>query len=241
MMSSDQLASAREKEQICSISRQFAAATTKGELGTLIARETAKYSLADLQVLGGRLYAELVRLPASYRNQVQPYFIEQIFGAHHALLTMYRNGSFGTMTGPITDRETFSKFCEMIPRGCFAWDEQAERTPFPYSPKHRMFYYLMAAFTMFVLDRPGHPVGMPFPGGFAVEERRGTFYCLIRDREKEVFFSICNFCPALQTEENAPSPGTVPEKPIKTAGITEIKRVYSTFIASKDTTEHFGS
>ena len=92
----------------------------------------------------------------------------------------------------------------MIPEGCFTWDEHAGRTPFHYSPQHRLFYYLMAAFTMFVLDSPGHPVGMPFPGGFAVEDRNGTFYCLIRDREKEVFFSICNFCPAKQTEENAP-------------------------------------
>jgi uncharacterized protein (UPF0305 family) len=54
---------------------------------------------------------------------------------------------------------------------------------------------------MFVLDEPGHPVGMPFPGGFSVEQRGKDYYCLIRDKEKEVFYSICNFCPALQTEE----------------------------------------
>jgi uncharacterized protein (UPF0305 family) len=68
----------------------------------------------------------------------------------------------------------------------------------------RLFYYLISAFTMFVLDKPGHPVGMPFPGGFTVEQRGSDFYCLIRDKEKEVFYSICNFCPAKQTEENAP-------------------------------------
>ena len=212
MINPDQPASPSEKEQIDNVSRTFAAATTKGELGTLLAEEMKKYTLADLQVIGGRLYAELIRLPAPYRDKVRPYFIEQLFGAHHTLLAMHHKGAFVTMTSPITDRETFSKFCEMIPDGCFAWDERAERTPFPYTPNHRFFYYLMAAFTMFVLDRPGHPVGMPFPGGFAVEERKGTFYCLIRDREKEVFFSICNFCPALQTEENAPVHQVVPEK-----------------------------
>ncbi len=117
---------------------------------------------------------------------------------------MYRSGTFRHAVGQIRDRETFEKFCAMIPDGCFTWDEQTGRTPFHYSPQHRLFYYLMAAFTMFVLDKPGHPVGMPFPGGFAVEDRGGTYYRLIRDREKEVFFSICNFCPAMQSEENAP-------------------------------------
>ena len=97
---------------------------------------------------------------------------------------MYRSGAFRQPGEPLRDRETFEKFCAMIPEGCFTWDEQAERTPFHYSPQHRLFYYLMAAFTMFVLDSPGHPVGMPFPGGFKVEDRNGTFYCLIRDREK---------------------------------------------------------
>jgi uncharacterized protein (UPF0305 family) len=60
----------------------------------------------------------------------------------------------------------------------------------------------MAAFTMSVLDEPGHPVGMPFPGGFSVEHRGSDYYCLIRDKEKEIFYSICNFCPAHQTEES---------------------------------------
>jgi uncharacterized protein (UPF0305 family) len=43
---------------------------------------------------------------------------------------------------------------------------------------------------------------MPFPGGFSVEQRGGDYYCLIRDKEKEIFYSICNFCPAHQTEES---------------------------------------
>ena len=95
----------------------------------------------------------------------------------------------------IRDRDTFLGFCEMIPKGCFQWDQES----FRYSPRHWFFYYLIAAFTMFVLDHPGHPAGTPFPGGVKVEEHNGTFKCLLRDKEKEVWFSICNFCPAHQT------------------------------------------
>jgi len=192
-----------ERVQVAAVSRRIAAVTTKGELGSVLADEAARYSLADLQTIGGRLFAEMTRLPSPYREQVRPFITEQLFGAHHMLLTMHRSGQFRTLTGPISDPKTLQDFCAMLPDGCFAWDEHADRTPFRFSPRHRLFYYFMAAFTMFVLDRPGHPVGMPFPGGFTVEDRNGTFYCLIRDREKEVFFSICNFCPAKQTDENA--------------------------------------
>ena len=187
------------EEEFRRVAARLAAARSKGELGTILAEKIGRYTLADLQVIGGGLYAEMIRLPRPYRDQVHPYISEQVLGAYHRLLLMHRAGTFVTMTGPIADRETFAKFCAMIPEGCFCWDEAAERTPFSYTPRHRFFYYLVSAFTIFVLDRPGHPVGMPFPGGFTVEEHNGTYYCLIRDHEKEVPFSICNFCPARQT------------------------------------------
>jgi hypothetical protein len=176
-------------------------AQTKGELGTLVAREMAGYSLFDLQIIGGRLNSEIEKLPSPYREAIRPYFREQLFGKYHELMSMYRSGAFGRITGPVRDREAFGKFCTMLPDGCFAWNDASERNPYFQNPKNRLFYYLIAAFTMFVIEEPGHPVGMPFPGGFAVEQRGRDYYCLIRDKEKDIFYSICNFCPALQTEE----------------------------------------
>jgi uncharacterized protein (UPF0305 family) len=114
---------------------------------------------------------------------------------------MERSGAFGRMSDPIYDRETFEQFCAMLPDGCFVWEDTNERNPYFQNPRNRLFYYLIAAFTMFVLEEPGHPVGMPFPGGFTVEQRGRDYYCLIRDKEKDVSWSICNFCPALQTED----------------------------------------
>ena len=176
-------------------------ATTKAELGTIVAREIGSYSLFDLQIIGGRLNSEIERLPSPYREAIRPYFREQLFGKHHELLALYRRGAFSQEMGPLRDPETFGKFCAMLPEGCLAWDDGSERNPYFQNPKNRLFYYLIAAFTMFVLDEPGHPVGMPFPGGYTVEQRGRDYYCLIRDKEKDVFNSICNFCPALQTEE----------------------------------------
>jgi len=179
-------------------------ARTRGELGAIVTREVQKYSLFDLQIIGGRLNAEIERLPSPYREAVRPYFREQLFGKHHRLLAMHRSRAFEKLDDPIRDRERFDGFCAMIPGGTFSWDDAGERNPWFRNPKNRLFYYLIAAFTMFVLEEPGHPAGMPFPGGFKVEQRGKEYYCLIRDKEKEVFYSICNFCPAKQDEEPGP-------------------------------------
>jgi uncharacterized protein (UPF0305 family) len=180
---------------------RFRAAETKGALGILLAKEVLTYTLFDLQIIGGRLNSEIEKLPSPYREAIRPYFREQLFGKHHRLIGAYRTGAFARMNTPLRDRELFQKFCDIIPEGCFSWNDVHERNPYFRNPKNRLFYYLIAGFTMFVLDEPGHPVGMPFPGGFTVEQRGSDYYCLIRDKEKEVPYSICNFCPAIQQED----------------------------------------
>jgi hypothetical protein len=184
------------------IMNRIAGAMTKGALGRALVLELERYSLFDLQIIGGRLNSEIEQLPSPYREAVRLHFREQLFGAHHRIMTLYRNGSFSALDQvPLGDPDLFIRFCAMVPGGCFAWNDASERNPFFQNPKNRLFYYLIAAFTMFLLDKPGHPVGMPFPGGFKVEQRGMDYFCLIRDKEKEVFYSICNFCPAKQSEE----------------------------------------
>ena len=193
---------AEEAGMIRDVARRIRIARTRGELGTLLVREVQQYSLFDLQIIGGRLYNEIEKLPSPYREAIRPYFHKQLFGKHHELLALHWSGAFPRMDTPLTDPETFQKFCDMLPEGCFSWDDASDRNPYFRNPKNRLFYYLIAAFSMFVLDEPGHPVGMPFPGGFKVEQRGRDYYCLIRDKEKDLVYSICNFCPAKQTEES---------------------------------------
>ena len=189
-------------DHIREIAGRLSAATTKEELFTLLVHEFFQYSLFDLQIIGGRLNSEVEKLPSPYREAVRPYFRGQLFDRHHQVMAMHRDRTFRKFSRqPLRDPELFFTFCTMIVEGCFAWNDAGERNPYFKNPKNRLFYYLVAAFTMFVLDEPGHPVGMPFPGGFTVEQRRDGYYCLIRDKEKDVFYSICNFCPAKQSGE----------------------------------------
>ena len=189
-----------EHRYIVQVAERMMKAETRGQLGTTLATEVLRYSMFDLQVISGRLVQEVNHLPSPYREKVRPYFMEQVFGAYHSLLVIHRAGDWARYSSGVRNREDLVNFCRMVPDGCFAWDEPGERSPsFFYHPKFRLFYYLMAAFSMFVQEKPGHPVGMPFPGGYYVEQRGDSYYCLIRDKEKDVFYSICNFCPALQS------------------------------------------
>lgn len=175
-------------------------ARTTGELGTIIAKETIQYSMFELSIIGGNMKREIDKLPLPYREKIRPYFDIQIFGMYHRLLSMYRLGVFNRMNEPITDIDSFTRYCSMLKTGCYSNEDASGTDFFLGNPINTLFYYLMSGFAMFVLQEPGHPVGTPFPGGFIVEKRKNEFFCPIRDKEEDILFSICNFCPAKQME-----------------------------------------
>lgn len=180
---------------------RLAKARTRGQLGDLIAGELQAYSVFELQVICGKIHHEIDRLPSPYREAVRPYFLQQVFDPHHRALLLHRPGGPPLPDGPLDDPTLFREYLGIVPSGCFSRDPKSEYVPHLTTPAHTLFYYLVAAFTMFVLGLPGHPEGMPFPGGFRVERKDGNYYCPVRDKEKEVPGCLCNFCPALQTPE----------------------------------------
>jgi uncharacterized protein (UPF0305 family) len=175
--------------------------TSRAELAEALAGELAKFTIVDLQLISSFLEREIIALPSPYREQIRPYFVEQYFTRYHQVLSMYRQGGLARLDGEISDLKLFGEFCAMAAgfrnydSGSSAHADLARDRPFS-----GLFYFLLSGFYMFVLDEPGHPVGMPFPGGFAVKKQDGRYLCPIRDKEKDVEYSICNFCPAKQEE-----------------------------------------
>jgi uncharacterized protein (UPF0305 family) len=171
--------------------------TSKAELAERLFNELASYSVFDLQDISANLEKDINALPSPYRERVRPYFIEQYFRRYGSVMAMREQGLFTRPGQDIQDTALFKDFCRTVAE--FRPTPQDEEVNGPFFGH---FYFTVSAFFMFVLDEPGHPVGMPFPGGFAVKKRDDGFYCPIRDKEKDVTYSICNFCPAKQ--ENMP-------------------------------------
>lgn len=65
--------------------------------------------------------------------------------------------------------------------------------------KLRLIYIVISLYTTFILDEPIHPVGSPFPGGLTVEFKNGTYYCPVKENNKDNPKAVCQFCIAKQT------------------------------------------
>ena len=179
------------RTRIAALSARMRKAGSKEALAAIIAAEVGAYALHDLLLLRASVEHDLRDVPPSYRAKLQPKMMEHLFGTHHEIMLRHRKGRFEDLRGPVEGK--LGEFCDMLLELPDREDEDDR------DPRLVLLYYLIAAFTIFVRELPGHPVGTPFPGGFLVEERDGTYYCPVREKEDDVETSICPFCPAEQS------------------------------------------
>jgi len=178
-------------EEIVALCAALGQARDRRHLAEILGEALSAYTLQDLQHLRGIIEHEFRNLPQPYRRKLYPHAIEQVFGAYHDLMLHHRWSRHERWEGPLPS--PYPDFCRMLQD--LALKEDGNRLR-----RYELLYYLLAAFTMFVRELPGHPIGTPFPGGFRVEERSGEYYCPVREKEDEVETSICPFCPAKKSE-----------------------------------------
>jgi hypothetical protein len=169
---------------------------TRGELGEAIYGHVSKFSFIDLHILGSALQYELSVLPSPYREMVEPYMEEELLGRYYRILAMHSDGSFGIMTDRVRDRELFEAYCRAAIGFGHDVSGGSGDESLQYAQLGGLSYFLLHCFALFVLEEPGHPVGMLFPGGSRVEYHGGEYYCPARGREKDGILALCEFCPA---------------------------------------------
>ena len=155
-----------------------------------------RYTVFDLQYIGGFIRREVEMLPDPYRRVYQPYSLD-LLDQYHAVLRVYRSG--GVSDAPLADPVLWHEFWEVARVQCFVRRERSD-DPFPQMghPLSSFFYRLVYGYVMLVAGGYGHPVGMPFPGGATVHREGGRVLCPIRDKERDLPSALCNFCPAEQ-------------------------------------------
>lgn len=169
---------------------------TRSRLARLIATEIRSYTPHDLMHIAGALRREIQSLPPLYRKAYQQSAHEQIFGTHHRILLMEREGRIDTLPGVIPDPALFATFCRMMEEACLAPDLSGKAHM---APMGRLLYYLLTGYLIFVLFESAHPIGTPFPGGMKVELKGGVVCCPVREKEDDVPYALCRFCPAEQS------------------------------------------
>ncbi|MBN1195669.1 MAG: DUF2115 domain-containing protein [Methanomicrobiaceae archaeon] len=167
-------------------------AQTKAELLAILGSEVDGFDRRDLGMINASLSRKVAGLPGSYRERLRATFGEQIFGTHHRLPVAARKGcANGDPLHP-----AFPSYCAMVAAAC---TQKARGT----DPRPLSLKYLLAAFSMFVVDEPAHPVGTPFPGGQIVDAWDGRYLCPVRERADDVPFALCPYCPAVQSDTPA--------------------------------------
>lgn len=165
--------------------------TTRGGLGREIARIVLAYSPRDLQQMRWNFSEKIRSIDPIYRKKLEETITAHLHGTYQAIRLMDQQGSYTSLAGPVPG--TAREFFNMVAAQCLYGDEDEVRL--------RFLKYLLSGFAMLVQNLPGHPVGMPFPGGDRVQQIDGVHYCPVRTKANDVDAALCPFCPALQTPE----------------------------------------
>lgn len=164
---------------------------TQGELGKAIASLVLSYSTRDLQQMRWNFSGAIQDINPELRKKLEETITGHLHGTYQALRLMDQQGSFSRMSEPLAANA--KEYWKMVAVQCSAGDAEQVRL--------RFLKFLISGFCMFVQDLPGHPVGMPFPGGDKVEMIDGIYYCPVREKANDVDAALCPFCPAHQTPE----------------------------------------
>ncbi|MDD5141855.1 DUF2115 domain-containing protein [Methanoregula sp.] len=170
--------------------RELREAKTCGELGEQIARLVLTHSPADIQQMKRNFETKVRDLDPVYREKVTAKITGHLLGTYQRIRLDNQQGVYKTLKEPILPEK--KKYWEMVAGQC--GDEDGGD-----APAIRFLKYLLAGYSMLVLEEPGHAVGTPFPGGDEIELVNGVYYCPVREKAGDVDAALCPFCPAKQT------------------------------------------
>ncbi|WP_067050326.1 DUF2115 domain-containing protein [Methanofollis ethanolicus] len=190
------------------------AARTKADLLATVAGALALYSITDIEAMVRNFERKTEVLDPAYRRRLIPKVREETVGAYHDILLLCREEE--APEGQVA--ADLPAYAAMVAEACRTREGAGK-------PADLLFLtYLLAAFTMYVRGRPAHPPGTPFPGGLEVYEEGGEYYCPVREKEGDVPYSICPFCPARQDTGSRTLHGAGAGERIEKRGILEESR-----------------
>ena len=178
-------------DQIAHECSMLGSTKTRGELGAAIAARVLAYSPRDMQQMRRNFSQSIKDFAPEYRAGLEETVAGHLNGTYQSVRRMQDLRSFDYMHEPVPPGA--AGFWAMVATQCAVGKEEQVRV--------RFLKFLLAGFCMLVLGLPGHPVGMPFPGGDREALVDGVYYCPVREKVNDVDSALCPFCPALQTPE----------------------------------------
>jgi len=164
---------------------------TRGELGSAIAVLVLAYSPRDLEQMRWNFSEKIKDYSPDLRKRLEETITAHLHGTFQQIRLMNQQGVFENMKEILPD--SASDYWKMVLSQCSSGDVKGDQI--------RFLKFLLSGFCMFIQKIPGHPVGMPFPGGDKVDFIEGIYYCPVRTKANDVDAALCPFCPAEQTPD----------------------------------------
>lgn len=164
---------------------------TKDELMKILKKYARIISAYDLMLATARMRKEGEYVQTQYREKYLEIYIKYFIMRMKEVIT---NDDY---VDSAIDKKSFDESFPMLERTF----EKERLTYGDEDDKFPLIYVITSLYTTFILKEPIHPVGSEFPGSLKVEERKGKFFCPVKDNQKDNANAICHLCLAEQTPE----------------------------------------
>ena len=145
----------------------------KNQLRDLVKSEAQNLHMKDIMLASSFLREDAKYMPASYRKD----FIERFSKA------FFNN----------VDTQNIVEFLKVIERQGNEAKGNNERC-------FVRIAMIISIYTTFVREKPIHPVGTKFPGGFILHKEKGKYLCPVKKRQLTNPSAFCGFCVSVQDE-----------------------------------------
>lgn len=163
---------------------------SKKELMAILKKYARIISAYDLMLATARMREDGKYVHASYREKYLEMYIKYFILRMKEVLD--NTQQYSEM---FIDKELFDDSFNLL---VTTFEKERSET-FTENDKFPLIYVITSLYTTFILKEPIHPVGSEFPGSLKVEEKNGTFYCPVKDNQKDNPNAICHLCLAEQT------------------------------------------
>jgi uncharacterized protein (UPF0305 family) len=162
---------------------------SKQELLKILQKEARPIGISDIMSASNFIHEDAAYIQADYRRK----FVKAYMDGFILRITDLKNDKC-QYSGELDHTELKSAF-DLL-------KEQKETNDINEDFNHSFFkiYMIISVYTTFVLDEPIHPTGTPFPGGFEVKLEGETYFCPVKESQKDNPGAVCGFCIAEQDE-----------------------------------------
>ena len=163
---------------------------TRKELMEILQKYARIISPYDLMLATARMRKDGEYVHVQYKEKFLKIYIK------YFIMRMKEVKENNSYKDKIIDKKSFDESFPLLERTF----EKERSTHFNETDdKFPLIYVITSLYTTFILEEPIHPVGSEFPGSLKVEEKNGTFYCPVKDNQKDNDDAICHLCLAEQT------------------------------------------